>query len=101
MDGYILHKNCFLKEAKDLVPRTITYGGNVAFGLVEKKTVKDNDYYYCFLSRYGIIDIERVWEGDVISKLSLTDYFNFSERLLHLKFKLNFRKIIYDSNRNK
>lgn len=101
MNVYKLYNNNFLRGTKNLVPRTITYGGSVAFGLVENETVKNNDYFYCFLSRYGIIDRERVCEGDVVSKLSLIDYFNFSERLLGLKLKLNLRKIIYDSNRNK
>ena len=101
MNAYNLYDGDFLRGTKNLVPRTITYGGSAAFGLVEKNTVKNNDYYYCFLSRYGIINKEKVCEGDVVSKLSLTDYFNFSERLLGRKLKLNLRKIIYDSNRNK
>jgi hypothetical protein len=98
IDFYKSHKNNFLKKAKNLVPRIIRYNDNAAFALVDKR---NKNHYYCFLSTYGIRDRERVCEEDVVSKLSLTDYFNFSERLLHLKFKLNFRKIIYDSNRNK
>jgi hypothetical protein len=100
MDVYDSHNNIFLRKAKNLVPRKITYGSFMAFGLVEKNTVKNNDYY-CFISNCSVIGIERAVQDDVISKLSLTDYFNISNRLLDLKLKLNLRKIIYDSNRNK
>jgi hypothetical protein len=98
MNVYNSQNNSFLKEAKNLVPRTITYGGEVAFGLVDKR---NKNRYYCFLSKYGITDRERVCPGDVTSELSLTDYFNASRRLLALKLKLNLKKIIYDSSRNK
>lgn len=100
MDVYDSHNNIFLRKAKNLVPRKITYGTHMAFGLVEKNVVNNNDYY-CFISDINVFDRERAFQDDVISKLSLTDYFNISNRLLRLKLKLNLRKIIYDSNRNK
>lgn len=100
MDVYDSHNNTFLKRVKNLVPRKIKYGTHMAFGLVEKNVVKNNDYY-CFISDISIFERERAFHDDVISKLSLTDYFNISNRLLGLKLKLNLRKIIYDSNRNK
>lgn len=95
---YNEEKNPFLKNAKNLVPRTITFEGNVAFGLVDKR---DKSHYYCFFTNCRISDIEPVYERDVISELSLMGYFNASEKLLALNRKLNLRKIIYDSNRNK
>jgi hypothetical protein len=101
MDVYNSRKNKFLREAKNLVPRIIAFSGEVAFCLVDK-TVKNNyPYYYCFLTRYGIIDRDRMSKGDEVLKLSLTDYFNMSQRLLGLKLKINLKEIIYDSNRNK
>ena len=98
MDVYNSHNNKFLRKAKNLVPRIIAFSGDVAFCLVDK-TVKK--YYYCFLTRHGIIDKERISKGDEVLKLSFTDYFNMSQRLLDLKLKFNLKKIIYDSNRNK
>lgn len=95
---YDVEKNSFLKNAKDLVPRIVTYDGTFGFCLMEKKHPKT---YYCFLSKFGFADKDRYCHGDVIKKLSFGYYFQISNRLRILNFKLNLKKIIYDSNRNK
>jgi len=100
MSLYNAEKNVFLKNAKDLVPRIVTYGRDFAFCLIEKHGFT-NPYYYCFLSKFGFSDTDVYCHGDVIKKLSLEDYFKISYRLKGLGLKFNLKKIIYDSNRNK
>ena len=98
MNLYNAEKNSFLKGAKDLVPRIVTYDNTFGFCLMEKKHPKT---YYCFLSKFGFMDKDRYRIGDVIKKLSFEDYFKISNRLRLLNIKFNLKKIIYDSNRNK
>ena len=98
MNLYNAEKNSFLKHVKNLVPRIVTYDGNFAFCLIERHDPKK---YYCFLSKFGFADKDTYCPGDVIKKLSLEDYFQISNRLRLLNFKINLKKIIYDSNRNK
>ena len=99
MDVYNGEKNSYLKNAKGLVPRIVTYNNdNFALCLIEKHNPKK---YYCFITKYGLHDKMAFYRGDVIKKLSLEDYFKISYRLKELKFKFNLKKIIYDSNRNK
>lgn len=95
---YDAEKNPFLKQVKNLVPRIVTYGGNFAFCLIERHNPKT---YYCFLSKFGFLDKDKYYPNDVIEKLSLEDYFKISYRLRSLGFKINLKKIIYDSNRYK
>jgi len=98
-DGfYKEEKNLFLKNTKDLVPRIVTYDRNFAFCLIERHNLAT---YYCLITKYGISDINGYCRGDAIEKLSLVDYFKISYRLKALRLKLNLKKIIYDSNRNK
>lgn len=98
IDLYNAEKNVFLKNAKDLVPRIVTYYDTYAFCLMEKHGPKA---YYCFISKYGISDKDVCYPSDVIKKLSLEDYFKISYRLRKMSLKINLKKIIYDSNRNK
>lgn len=95
---YDAEKNPFLKNTKDLVPRIVIYDGNFAFCLIERHNPK---IYYCFLSKFGLGYRYTYVTNDVIKKLSLEDYFKISYRLRSLGFKINLKKIIYDSNRNK
>jgi len=98
MNLYDGEKNPYLKHTKNLVPRIVKYGDTFGFCLVEKHYP---EIYYCFLSGYGVFDADRYCLGDAIEKLSLSDYFKISYRLRSLKLKINLKKIIYDSNRNK
>jgi len=98
MDVYNGEKNSFLKNAKDLVPRIVTYNDTFALCLIEKHNPKK---YYCFITKYVFHDEMAYYPGDVIKKLSLEDYFKMSCRLKGLRLKFNLKKIIYDSNRNK
>ncbi len=93
-------KNPFLKRVTNLVPRIVIYDGTSAFCLVEKDHPKT---YYCFFSKrgLGIAHKEIYCLDDAMEKLSLADYFEISYRLRRLKLKINLKKIIYDSNRNK
>ena len=98
MNLYNTEKNPYLEIVKNLVPRIVTYSGNFAFCLIEKDKPQK---YYCFLSKYWLHDMMTYCSGDVIKKMSLEDYFKTSYILKRLGFKFNFKKIIYDSNRNK
>ena len=93
-------KNYGLKKVKDLVPRIVTFDDRFAFCLIEKHCHNPKSYY-CFLSELGLADRAITCLGDTIKKLSLGDYFKTSYRLRDLRLKINLKKIIYDSNRNK
>jgi hypothetical protein len=98
IDFYNEEANSILRNAKDLVPRIVTYDRNFAFCLIERHNPTK---YYCLTTKYGIADRNRCCRGDAIKKLSLEYYFKTSYRLKRLGYKLNLKKIIYDSNRNK
>lgn len=98
MNLYKAETNPYLKHTKNLVPRIVAYNGTFGFCLIEKHRPKA---YYCFLTKYGVFDRDIYCSSDVIVKLSLADYFKISDRLRSLRLKINLKKIIYDSNRNK
>ena len=98
MKLYRAETNPFLKHAKNLVPRIVTFNGIFVFCLIERRYPKT---YYCVVEKLRIVDKDEYCRGDVIGKLSLEDYFQTSNRLMSLKTKINLKKIIYDSNRNK